>query len=136
MPLVFRAMRMDDDGLPTVEQSPNGLGVRPGVDVDVVGGDVLANGMGMSVSPSWRAISIMRIPKRLRDKVPGARGSSSTHCFKYGSGPFQVGTFAAGLNLVPNTPTHGCVTPAQQVPLATYENDLAATRADWEVDEN
>lgn len=131
MPLVYRAMRADGDGLPTVEPTASGLGVRPGIDVDVVAGDVLKNGLGMSVSPSWRVISILRVPKRLRDKVPGARGSNSTYCFKYGVGPF-----AAGLELAPDTPAHGCVTPGQQVPLLTHENDLASTRADWQVDEN
>lgn len=136
MPLVYRAMRMDEDGLPTVERSASGLGIRPGVDVDVVGEDVLVNGSGMSVSPSWRVISILRVPKRLRDKMPGARGSNNTHCFKYGEGPFQAGPFAVGLDLAPDTPTHGCVIPAQQVPLATYESDLAATRVGWQVDES
>ncbi|MHC5539476.1 hypothetical protein ACYOEI_14760 [Singulisphaera rosea] len=90
----------------------------------------------MSVSPSWRVISILRIPKRLRDKVPGARGSNDTYCFKYGSGSFQPGSFAPGLELAPDSPTHGCVTPAQQAPLSTYENDLAFTRVDWQIDEN
>jgi hypothetical protein len=136
MPLVYRAMKMDEEGFPKVEQSASGLGVRPGIDVDLVGGDVQMNGMGMSVSPSWRVISILRIPKRLRDKVPGARGSNNTHCFKYGAGPFQAGPFAAGLDLTPDSPTHGCVTPAKQAPLATYASDLAATPADWQVDES
>ena len=73
-------------------------------------------------------MSLLRIPKRLKDKVPGARGSNNTFCFRFGTGPFQAGEFAAGLDLVPDSPTHGCVTPAQLVPLAQYEADLAATR--------
>jgi hypothetical protein len=35
MPRVFRAMRKDEDGLPHVEQSASGLGVRAGVDIDL-----------------------------------------------------------------------------------------------------
>jgi len=136
MPLVFRAMKRDDDELPTVEQSASGLGVRPGIDVDVVGGNVEVNGKGMSVSPAWRSINILRVPKRLRDRVRGARGSNNAQCFRFGTGPFQPGAFAVGLDLVPDTPTHGCVTPAQPVALARYESDLAATRADWQVDES
>jgi hypothetical protein len=137
MPLVFRAMKRDEDGLPTVERSASGLGVRPGTDVDVdARGNAAVNGKGMSVSPAWRAMSIFRIPKRKRDTVPGARGSNNTFCFRFGEGPFQAGEFAAGLDLVPDSPTHGCVTPAQLVPLAQYENDLAATRTDWQFDEN
>jgi hypothetical protein len=137
MPLVFRAMKRSEDELPTVEQSASGLGVRPGIDVDVdTWGNAVVNGKGMSVSPSWRAISILRIPKRLRDKVPGARGSNNTFCFRTGAGPFQAGEFAPGLDFVPDSATHGCVTPTQSVPLAQYESDLAATRVDWQYDEN
>jgi hypothetical protein len=38
-----------------------------------------------------------------------------------------AGAFAAGLMLEPDSATHGCITPAQLVPFAQYENDLAAT---------
>src|SRR5438046_4714758 len=118
MPLVYRAMKKDADGLPTVEQTANGLGVRPGIDIDLDGqGNTVLNGKGMSVSPAWRVMSIFRIPKRLRDKVPGARGSNNAFCFRMGNGPFQQGNFAAGLELVPDSATHGCVKPAQCVPL-------------------
>ena len=52
MPLVFRAMKRDEDGLPTVERSASGLGIRPGTDVDVdARGNAVVNGKGMSVSP-------------------------------------------------------------------------------------
>jgi hypothetical protein len=137
MPLVFRAMKRDADGLPTVAQSGSGLGVRPGIDVDVdAQGNVLVNGKGMSVSPEWRVISIVRIPRRLRHIVPGARGSNNTFCFRTGDGPFQQGAFAQGLDLVPDTPTHGCIAPSQPVPLAQYQDDLAVSRPQWQVDES
>jgi hypothetical protein len=136
MPQVFRAMRKDDDGFPTLQQSASALGVRPGVDVDLdAQGSVLVNRNGMSVNPAWRVMSIFRILKRLRNIVPGARGSNHTFCFRTGTGPFQQGAFAAGLTLEPDSATHGNVAPAQVVPLAQYETDLAATRPDWLVDE-
>jgi hypothetical protein len=72
----------------------------------------------------------------LRDIVPGARGSNQTFCFRTGTGPFQAGAFATGLDLMPDGPTHGCITPAQLVPLAHYEGDLVATRVHWQVDES
>jgi hypothetical protein len=129
-------MRKDDDGFPTLQQSASALGVRPGVDVDLdAQGSVLVNRNGMSVNPAWRVMSIFRIPKRLRNIVPGARGSNHTFCFRTGTGPFQQGAFAAGLTLEPDSATHGNVAPAQVVPLAQYETDLAATRPDWLVDE-
>ena len=91
MPLVYRAMRIDEDGFPTVERSASGLGVRPGVDVDVVGGDVLVNGMGMSVSPAWRMISILRIPKRSETKSPGLGGRTTPIVSGTARAPFRPG---------------------------------------------
>jgi hypothetical protein len=137
MPLVYRVMKKDEDDLPTVEHSSNGLGVRPGMDVDVdLQSNVIANGKGMSVAPSWRDISLLRIPKRLRDRVRGARGPNNRSCFRTGTGVFQAGKFADGLELVPDSATHGCIAPAQSVPLSQYQNDLAATRSNWQIDEN
>ena len=134
MPRVFRVMRKDADDLPAVGQTS--LGVRPGRDVDLDSQDnVLVNGKGMSVAPNWRDININRIPKRLRPLLPGAAGSNTWFCFRTGAGPFQQGAFANGLTLEPDSATHGIVAPAQIVPLATYEADIAATRPDWQVDE-
>lgn len=136
MPLVFRIMRRDPDGLPTVQQSSSALGVRPGVDVSIdAHGDVVVNGEGMSVNPNWRDASILRIPKRLRNLMPGATGSNSHCCFRAGSGPFHQGKFADGLMLEPDSATHGNIAPAEVAPLARFETDLAATRAAWLVDE-
>jgi hypothetical protein len=137
MPLVYRVMKKDEDDLPLIEQSASGLGIRPGTDVDVdSSANVIANGKGMSVSPSWRDLPVFRIPKRLRDKAQGARGSNSVYCSRAGAGLFEPGPFTAGLELVPDSPRHGCIAPSQNMPLAEYQNDLAATRADWQIDEN
>jgi hypothetical protein len=134
MPRVFRVMRKELDGLPTLNQTS--LGVRPGVDIDLDSqNNVLVNGKGMSVAPNWRDININRIPKRLRPKMPGAGGSNSTFCFRAGAGAFVQGVFANGLTLEPDSATHGNVAPAQVVPLPTYEADIAATRPEWQEDE-
>src|SRR5437016_3869222 len=98
MPRVFRVMRKESDGLPTVSQTS--LGVRPGNDVDLdAQNNVLVNGKGMSVAANWRDINVNRIPKRLRPIVPGAGGSNTWFCFRMGTGPFQQGVFASGLTL-------------------------------------
>ena len=134
MPRVFRVMRKEPDNLPTV--GDRDLGVRPGIDVDVdAQNNVQVNGKGMSVAPNWRDINYKRIPRRLRHIVPGAMGSNSKFCFRYGDGPFVQGPFANGLTLEPDSQTHGNVAPAQVIPLATYQGDIAATRAAWVEDE-
>ncbi len=134
MPRVFRVMRKEPDGLPTVSQTS--LGVRPGVDVDLdAQNEVMVNGKGMSVAPNWRDINVNRIPKRLRPIMPGANGSNNTFCFRTGDGAFGQGVFANGLTLEPDSATHGNVAPAQVVPFATYEADIAATRPAWQEDE-
>lgn len=134
MPRVFRVMRRDVDNLPTI--SPTSLGVRAGTDVDLDSqGKVLVNGKGMSVAPNWRDINVTRVPKRLRPLLPGAAGSNAWSCFCAGTGPFEPGAFSRGLSLEPDSATHGVLAPAEVVPLATYEADLAATRASWQVDE-
>jgi len=135
MPRVFRVMKKEADGLPTV--SPTSLGVRPGVDVDLDPQvNVLVNGKGMSVAPNWRDINVNRIPKRLRSIVPGAGGSNNTFCFRIGNGAFVQGAFANGLTLEPDSTTHGNIAPAQVVPLTNYETDLAASRQNWQEDES
>jgi hypothetical protein len=133
MPLVYRAMRRDANGLPTVAQSASALGVRLGTDIDVdAANNTVVNDKGMSVAPAWRQLHLFRIPKRLG---VGGQGSNNTFCFRTGAGAFQQTAFAVGLELLPDSPTHGVVRPTQAVPLAQYESDLAATRADWQIDE-
>lgn len=137
MPRVFRAMKRAADGLPVVEASAGGLGVRLGIDIDTdAGGIVMLNGKGMSVSPSWRTMSLVRIPKRLGHLVRGARGSDQAACFRFGEGPFVSGPFADGLTLGVDSATHGSVAPASAVPLADFARSLAATRANWAVEES
>ena len=79
MPKVFRIMKRDSDGLPTVAPSSSALGVRPGIDIDVDElNNAITNDKGMSVYVSWRDISPRRIPKRLGGQGPIPRPLSLT----------------------------------------------------------
>ena len=130
MPRIVRIMKREADGFPSVAPKSDALGVRHGeIDLDPQN-NAICNAKGMSVSPTWNDISPRRIPKRL-----GGQGSNSTCVFVFGSGPFQQAMIAEGLELFPDSPTHGVVRPANIVPLAQYEAALAATRPDWRVDE-
>lgn len=131
MPLVYRAMRRDGDGLPSLGRSATTLGVRIGPDIDVdAAGNVTVNNKGMSVAPGWRDLPIFRRPRRL-----GGQGRDDTYCFRSGSGDFQASAFATGLEFLPDSPTHGVIRPTQAVPLTQYEADLGATRETWQIDE-
>lgn len=141
MPKIYRSMRKEADDKPTADATGKGLGVRAepvnGVtDVDLDNeGRVILNGKGKSVAPRWRDQPIFLIPKRLVDKFPGARGSSSLHCFAMGDGGFQDGKISEDLALVVDNATHGVVVPELLVSVDRYQADLAATRDDWNLDE-
>src|SRR5437764_4287925 len=130
MPKFYRVMRKGTDDKPVVDATGKGLGVRGSpvngiVDVDLdEDGKVVLNGKGMSVSPTWRDLPYFLIPKRLRSKVPGARGAPDTFCFTMGEGPFQDGSIAAGLELRMDKPKHGNVVPVQLVLLQEFQADL------------
>ncbi len=136
MPRVFRVMRRDANNAAIPALGDRDLGVRPGLDINLDAHDnVHVDGKGMSVAPNWRDIDYRYIPRRLRPLFPGAAGNNSKHCFRYGNGAFAQGAFANGLTLEPDSPTHGNVAPAQVVPLATYQTEIAATQVDWVEDE-
>jgi hypothetical protein len=142
MPKVYRAMKKSVDEKPVVEPTANGLGVRfdaatgaGDVDVDT-SGNVILNGKGMSVAPASRDLPAHRVPKRLVDKYAGARGRNDTHCFTTGAGPFVSGRFAAGLDFVADSPTHGTIVPEALVNLDRFQADLANTRHVWTIDED
>lgn len=141
-PKVYRAMKRDlVDGLPVVGSASSSLlGVRPGIDITVdSAGNVVLDMTGMSVAPDWRDLEFTRIPKRLRNVVPGASGADTTSCFTMGAAPFERGRVANGLELIPDqgpSPAiHGVIAPIQFVPLAQYQEDLENTRAAWQIDE-
>ncbi len=142
MPTVYRSMKRAADGLPVLESSARGLGVReppaPDADIDVdAAGNVERNGKGMSVARNWRDLPRHRIPKRLNNGQEGGLGPNSNFCWRYGDGPFAPGLLAVGLELVlkPHDPTKGNVVPSLAVPLTHYQADLEATRDGWVVDE-
>jgi len=129
---MFRVMKKGDDDKPVVGQGFGELGVRPTeIDTDVQG-NAVQNDKGMSVGPAWRVLSLFVVPKRLGT---GGRGKANAHCFRRGNGAFQQGPCGNGLELLPDSRTHGVVRPAQLVPLAQYLKDLAATREEWQIDE-
>lgn len=134
---MFRAMLKDNDDKPTVGQGFCELGARANeIDLDAQN-NAIPTDKGMSVAPEWRLLPVVVLPRRLD---PRGRCKKPVHCFRRGANPFQKVVFGTNLELVPDAPQHGVVShgivrPEQSVPVADHLQNLAATRAEWELDE-
>ena len=121
--VVFRGMK-EDGGLPKVEASARGLGVRvppnPNSDVDVVDGVVQANGRGMSMArfTPFNLDPIRRPPEWGGTGPDPVWGAVS---------PIFTGPLAYN----PDTPKHANAAAAFDMPVAAMQNALAATRLAW-----
>lgn len=140
-------MKKDSDGLPLVGTTRGCLGVRPtgpNADVDLnppgdMNGDVIRNDKGLSVGDDWRKLPGHLIPDHLDDGLNNARGKNlAVYVHGNGTGPFAPGPFAAGLEIIlkPGSIDAGVIRPVATVPLANYQTDLQATRANWVDDES
>jgi hypothetical protein len=128
------------DDVPIVGSGKNLLGVRvpPDPQADIRpdgGGNVHPGASGMSVAPRWRDLPYFLIPKRLKELVPDARGRNDLVCFRCGEGNFVESSITEKLTLKPDRPTHATVQPANTMPLADYQNAIAATCDGWTKDE-
>ena len=144
---IVRPMLKDADGLPFVGTRANCLGVRPtgphaDVDLNPAGdanGDVISNDKGLSVGDNWRNLPGFLIPEHLDDGFNRARGKNmAVYVHGNGTGPFGPGPVAAGLEMIlkQGSVNAGVIRPVATVPLAQYQADLQATRANWVVDES
>lgn len=136
-------MKRDDDGLPKVGSNSKELGVRVEpplnaqnnwqADVKVENGLVVLNGEGMSVAEHWRHLKPWLIPSPLKGLMKDARGSDALTCYRFGEGPFESNALndSLALALKPHDPLAGVVAPIRSVSIEQFQDDLAATRADW-----
>jgi hypothetical protein len=140
---MYRSMVSQASGAsvaPVVGTADNMLGVRvpphPRADVHPdSSGNVGPVGEGLSVAPSLAAMPQVLVPRRLRDKRPGARGSDTLQVFSLGGEGFVRAPVGDSLELLPTSSNHGVVQPVGPVPVAHYQEHLAATQAFWRVDE-
>lgn len=142
MPTLFRPMKTGADKLPVVGSSSRELGVRvpPNLSADVEVDEnqfVVLNGQGMSVAEHWQYLPGHLIPKRLKSRFPAATGANSLACFKMGVGAFVPDALSDTLRLVlkQGNSHGGNVTPSQQIHINEFQKALAATRSNWEIDE-
>lgn len=127
-------MKVAGDGLPEIGRSARQLGVRtpndvgPGVQPDVLvqnPADVLTPGMGgMSVAP----LSPVNLPPLRRPpEYAGGRGKDPV---------WEIDTdelISAGVQFRQDSPKHGLLEPAVDMPLSKFEESLGKTREKWKL---
>jgi hypothetical protein len=131
---------LNDNGLPVVGSESKMLGVRvpPHQQPDITrdaNGIVIPGTGGMSVAPTWRDLPYFLIPKRLRSLMPDARGRNELACFRHGAGDFVESVVSESLVLKPDSRSHATIQPTRSMPLADFQQALAATRDGWAIDE-
>jgi len=143
MPTIYRPMKTDEDMLPRCGAASKELGVRippnEHSDVDVTEENtVVLNRRGMSVGRHWTSLPGHLIPKRLVQTFPGATGSNSLSCYRFGHGEFTDGTITNDLLLAlkPNSTTLGNLVPAYEMSVESLQTALGQTRERWVVDED
>lgn len=118
--MVYRAMREDRAGGPLIGPTARTLGVRPGVDVPVVAGQVRPHTGGMSVAPDR--------PENLHPlRRPAAYGGS-------GKDPLWglcLDDLGSDLVFRQDSAKHGLIEPAHNMPELDYQQRLADTKPFW-----
>ena len=87
------------------------------------------------IGPQQKKRCLSFSPFFLFSIIQAASGSNLDACFRIGDGELVSGRLAAGLQLRPDSPIHGCMKPDAVEPLAQYQADLAATRDQWSIEE-
>jgi hypothetical protein len=107
-------------GRPMVGASARTLGVRPNVDIPVIGGQVGSNTGGMSVAPdSPGNLHPLRRPPTL-----GGRGKDSVWCIR-------IDTLGGDLQFRQDSGMHGLIERARAMSLSDFEKALEATQPFW-----
>ena len=118
---MFRAMRLEIDGLPKLGRSARELGVRINVDLPVgADGSVEPGTGGMSVAVD----DALNLPKHRRPRSLGGEGRDSV----FG---LQTRALPDDLALRVDQRPHAFVEPARRSALPRYEAALALTRSSW-----
>ena len=114
-------MKEGADGTPETGPSARTLGVREGTDIPVdENGLVKPNTGGMSVAPDTPT----NLPAHRRPPSHGGTGKDPV----YGTNTDQLGP---DLQFRQDSPTHGVVEPAREMPVEDFQKALGDTASDW-----
>jgi hypothetical protein len=121
---LFRAMKIEGDGLPKVERSGRGLGVRidgPVRDIAVAQDGTVEPGTGgMSVALD----AAENLPKPRLPKSLGGEGRDPVFTMSMAGVP-------QALLVRPDRYPHALVEPSRRCPLTVFESELSSTRSLW-----
>jgi hypothetical protein len=133
--LVYRSMKMDANGLPVLEESAQGLGVRP--DLGTGKGDIpLSDDFfvapetgGMSVAPfSPTFLPAFRRPPGIPNSFGVFDGSGKAPVWQ-----FDLKQLPPGLKFDQDSPTHGTFQPAYHMQYDEYKAKLESTQKNWKL---
>ncbi len=132
MPRLYRSMRVDHDGLPTVGPTARSLGVRTDDDPPRLYFDVRVDPGDGSVSPGAGGLSVapddpQNLPFHRRPERLGGGGDDPV---------FAIDDTSLGSDLLyrpdPRQPSnHGFIEPSRRMSISEYQNALATTRSAW-----
>ena len=149
MPRIYRVMReADEKPLVGVESCMLGARLTDLSREDNTEEDNTENELvepekaGLSVGGCVRTTYISILPRRLQTLYPewarGAKGRNSDKVWAMGQGSYLAAPVSADLDLrfrTDDRPGHGLVAPSRKMALEEYQAALAATRDEWEVEE-
>lgn len=117
---VYRAMKPDASGRPTIGPTARTLGVRPHVDLPVHQGSVSPNSGGLSVAPDDPA----NLPRHRRPRSHGGTGLDPL---------WEMSTEVLPPDLIfrQDQPHYGLIEPNRMMMLEEYEAALASTADHW-----
>lgn len=125
MTMLFRGMKEDPDGLPRVERTARGLGVREDIDIPVDGsGYCSPREGGMSVAHD----TLQNLPAHRRPPEHGGTGPDPVWELDETDLPSSL-VYREDEDLA----GHGFIEPAFTMDLADYEDAIAATRSSWRI---
>ncbi|NOJ94363.1 hypothetical protein HMI51_15670 [Corallococcus coralloides] len=135
-PKIFRTM-FRDGNFPQLGAEWLQLGVRVPTDIKPDNASNVHPGKnkGMSVAPEAGKLPAVIIPARLKSRYRNAMGPDDAAIWSFGTSAYSKGPINDALELVPTSPTHGVVAPANVMPLESFQQELGKTQPHWVIDE-
>jgi hypothetical protein len=122
--LLYRSMKISENGLPVVGATARTLGIRADIDILVISGKVKPNAGGMSVSPP----PPYNLPTHRRPAAFGGTGKDPV----WEINMMCLSAFQLQYMPDPHQPNkHGFIEPITEMPFEQYQQAITATLHEW-----